>query len=953
MTRPPRPAATRPSPATATSAPSHSAAAPTSAPTSLPPITPPPAAGITAAGPDPARFPRPGSGQLVRVSTAVTTGAGAVVTGAAGTGRTALARASAAELEPRRFAPFWVVGTHAARSVPLGALAGLLPAGLLPTGLLPTGTDTSAGVEAPPVLNAVVDELLRRSGGRWPVLIVDDAHLLDGPSASVLLGLVLDGRVRLLVTARVPAGEGEPAVPDAVVALWKDGYLPRVELGALDHAGVADVVTSELGAPMAASGVDLLRQWTRGNPLHLTELLRHGRAEGLVRFEDGYWWWDAPLVVPPALEDLFDRRIDRLPATARDALAALALTEPLPLELLIRTTGAEAVLALEDAGLVRTSEVGEECEVRLEHPLLVAAVRRVTSSTRQRLVARALLEADAPPVADPPDGHAPGPGPAARALWQLTAGGPVDPQLLQQAAALTLHSDPPLSQRFARRALLESGRPQAAIALAKALTEGGEPEAAAAALAAARAQVDADLATAPAALRPGLEVERIEVAIALAGHRAWAERDPDGANEDLARLPPHPEVESIRALVLLFGGHAAEALALAERVLSAGGTGGGSARARAGLARTAALALVGRTQDAVDSGERLVAELERHGATLPYARGMARAALALARLWRAPTDQLPVSDPRSGRWPAEPRRPDQPPAADVQPSGWSLFDGYELRVRGDRAGAIRRLREALVQQSGGEALFRSEAAAWLAITLAETGAIDEAGAVLRRNPPDRIGLVPGLDGWARGALAQAAGDRATALARLRVAIRAARESGSRLVELGYLLTATEWAGHSDERDVDRLAELAAAVDAPRLVAVAYGVLALAGRRDDLAEVADGLEEAGVFRQALDVARAAQSAARGVRARAEADARVARLRSRLGLDDSSIRPAGLTAREWEVAGLAARGLSDRRIAERLVLSVRTVETHLARAYRKLRVTSRRELTDALDGLARTS
>ena len=55
---------------------------------------------------------------------------------------------------------------------------------------------------------------------------------------------------------------------------------------------------------------------------------------------------------------------------------------------------------------------------------------------------------------------------------------------------------------------------------------------------------------------------------------------------------------------------------------------------------------------------------------------------------------------------------------------------------------------------------------------------------------------------------------------------------------------------------------------------------------------------------------------------------------------------LTARESEVAGLAAGGLADREIAARLVVSVRTVESHLARVYRKLGIGSRGELVRAL-------
>ncbi|MEV6110907.1 helix-turn-helix transcriptional regulator, partial [Streptomyces sp. NPDC051940] len=62
--------------------------------------------------------------------------------------------------------------------------------------------------------------------------------------------------------------------------------------------------------------------------------------------------------------------------------------------------------------------------------------------------------------------------------------------------------------------------------------------------------------------------------------------------------------------------------------------------------------------------------------------------------------------------------------------------------------------------------------------------------------------------------------------------------------------------------------------------------------------------------------------------------------------AAARPLPLTGRERETALLAARGLSNREIAERLVVSVRTVEGHLYRAGAKLGAGNRSELAALL-------
>ena len=55
------------------------------------------------------------------------------------------------------------------------------------------------------------------------------------------------------------------------------------------------------------------------------------------------------------------------------------------------------------------------------------------------------------------------------------------------------------------------------------------------------------------------------------------------------------------------------------------------------------------------------------------------------------------------------------------------------------------------------------------------------------------------------------------------------------------------------------------------------------------------------------------------------------------------PGGLTAREVEVLGLVAKGMTSAKIAKELYLSPRTVEAHITSIYHKLGVTSRAAAT----------
>ena len=94
--------------------------------------------------------------------------------------------------------------------------------------------------------------------------------------------------------------------------------------------------------------------------------------------------------------------------------------------------------------------------------------------------------------------------------------------------------------------------------------------------------------------------------------------------------------------------------------------------------------------------------------------------------------------------------------------------------------------------------------------------------------------------------------------------------------------------------------------------------------------------------ALGIAREARAAPLRDRAAEELKASGARV-SRPGLTGVD----ALTASEHRIASMAARGMSNRDIAQALFVTVKTVELHLSSVYRKLAIDSRRQLADALD------
>jgi DNA-binding CsgD family transcriptional regulator len=157
--------------------------------------------------------------------------------------------------------------------------------------------------------------------------------------------------------------------------------------------------------------------------------------------------------------------------------------------------------------------------------------------------------------------------------------------------------------------------------------------------------------------------------------------------------------------------------------------------------------------------------------------------------------------------------------------------------------------------------------------------------------------------------------------------------------------------------VDRLDALAQMIEGPLVQAFACHARAAAAMNRDGYEDALGQFEAmdrvvSAAEVALELADAArrQGDARGAAAaaRRSADLVEASGGARTPPLQRGIAVDPLTKREREVALLAASGLPSRDIAEKLTVSKRTVDTHLDRIYRKLGVSGREQLSEALEG-----
>ncbi|OBK73803.1 AAA family ATPase [Mycobacterium sp. 1274761.0] len=186
---------------------------------------------------------QPAAGQ---VESTVREAGGVVLIGRAGAGKTTVARAASEQLDGPTA---WVTGTVSDRVVPFAAVRDLVD--------VPDDGKTAAVLRA--ARESVADGLL---------LVVDDAHLLDHLSATLVYQLAIGGAVRLLVT--VDPDEG---APDSITALQLDNVLPRIELAAapMDRKRL-DASVREFVAALPAEAQAVLEVLAVADPMPLTDM---------------------------------------------------------------------------------------------------------------------------------------------------------------------------------------------------------------------------------------------------------------------------------------------------------------------------------------------------------------------------------------------------------------------------------------------------------------------------------------------------------------------------------------------------------------------------------------------------------------------------------------------------------------------------------------------------------
>jgi len=844
--------------------------------------------------------------------------AGLLIHGPAGVGKSRLADEcrewAAASGHPTEH----VTGSRTTALLPLGAVVALLAAGL-------GRPDPDGQVNMVALFEETRRALDERHHGRRLVTVADDASLLDAASLALLGYLAAQGTIFLIATVR----SGEP-VPDLLTGLWRDGRVERVDLEDLSRTQLDTLLHLALGGPIEAGAGREFWEVTTGNPLYVHELVLGALGSGALVERSGVWHLEDRLPATSRLLDLVEQRIGDLSAEARSVVELLALCQPLELGHLETAAPVGVLESLERAGLVTIAVA--DGEVRLAHPLHGEVIR----AAMPRLRARAILLAEAERL----ETSYPADGPAALriAVWRLDAGGRPDPDVLVRGAYLARDAhDFRVVRRLIEAVPGEQLDAAGALLLGEALYELGVFDEAERVLALGQEQ-------------PSSEHVALRLAVTRSKNAHWGLCQPEtalainaGARAVITAPPLAEQLVADEAAVLMFSGHPDRALAVLERIV------GHDQRTRVvrAIVGAVALAVTGRTADAVTTAEAGFADHTALGDELAIAHPATHVinqVFALTEAGRlAEAEQLA----RAG---AEIVASQRVPIAQI----WFAANlGRVATLQGRVATARRYYAEAaglaLLNRFGGP---RRMALSGLALAHAMLGQTDAAAqALAERATVPAFGFLGPEQQLADAWTAVVSRRPREAAQHLRSAAAQAASTGHRVTESWLLHDLMRTCGEDTSA---RLRELAGVCDSPLVAARArHAVAARARDARGLADAAGDFEAQGAMLLAAEAASgAAEAFSRAGDRRAATAAR--RRASALGADcEGAVTPGlvpeaavPLTGREREIAMLAAEGMASKDIAERLYLSVRTVDNHLQHAYAKLGVSSRAGLARAL-------
>jgi len=850
--------------------------------------------------------------------------AGLAIYGRAGVGKTRLADECAGQAAASGHPTQRVAGSRTTALLPLGAVASLLPDGPGPLG--PDGQ-----VNAVALFEQTRQALHDRHRGHRLVTVADDMALLDAASLALLGYLAAQRAIFLIATVRT----GEP-VPDLLTDLWRDGWLERIDLHDLSRAHVDTLLHLALGGPIEAGAGQELWEASRGNPLYVHELVLGALQSGALVDRSGVWHLEDHLPASSRLLDLVEQRIGGLPAEARSVVELLALCQPVELGYLETAAPAGVLESLERAGLVTITVA--DGQVRLAHPLHAKVVR----AAMPKLRARAVLLAQAERLAAA--GAAPGPSELRIAVWRLDAGAQPDPAVLLRGAHLARAAhDFRTVRRLVEAVPSEQLDAAGALLLGEALYELGAFDASEQVLAAGQGL-------------PSNEHITLRLAVTRAKNAQWGLCQPEkalainaAARAVVTSAQLREELVADEASVLTFSGHPNRALAVLgqitgtdQRTRVVRAIAGAIALATAGqTAEAAALARAGHADHLALGDEPAIAHPAMHvvnevfalteAGRLAEAEQLARAGAEIVASQRVAIAQI---------WFA------------VNLGRVAILQGRVVTARRFYAEA------AGLAQSSRFAGSRRVALSGLAMAHAMLGEPDAAAqALAERAAAPAFGFLGPeqhlADAWA-----------ATAARRPAEAAEVFRSAAAEAASTGHQLSES-WLRHDLMRttgeDVSgRLRELAGACDSPLVSARArHAAAARARDAGELAGAADDFEALGAMLLAAEAAGGAAAAFGGAGDRRAATASLRRSSALAGACEGAATPglfhlatvkaaaaAPLSGREREIVLLAATGMASKDIAERLYLSVRTVNNHLQHAYAKLGVTSRAGLAQAL-------